>query len=156
MVLSAMRGDSALSRGAGNELSGKSDLPVKEERSRIQSLQTDEGITRSLKSRAQDTVYCADEDYETAEMIGNKLLMHVASAYRLIDGDAQEVVPEIKPIDQRKVLFEQLKAEYDHKALAEEAKRQGVSKRTAERWNLSWIENGLVLKINYGQYRKVA
>ena len=168
MVLTAMRGDSALSRGAGNELKpaydagltdekgGKSDLPVKEERSRIQSLQTDEGITRSPKSRAQDTVYCADEDYETAEMIGNKLLMHVASAYRLIDGDAQEVVPEIKPIDQRKVLFEQLKAEYDHKALAKEAKRQGVSKRTAERWNLSWIENGLVLKINYGQYRKVA
>ncbi len=99
--------------------------------------------------------FCCDEDYETAEMIGNKLLMHLAAAYRMIDGDAQDVVPEIKPIDQRKVLFEQLKGEYDHKALAEEAKRQGVSKRTVERWNLSWIENGLVQKINYGQYKKV-
>ena len=100
-------------------------------------------------------IYCANEDYETAEMIGNKLLMHLAAAYRMIDGDAQDVVPEIKPIDQRKVLFEQLKGEYDHKALAEEAKRQGVSKRTVERWNLSWIENGLVQKTNYGQYKKV-
>ena len=70
--------------------------------------------------------------------------------------DAQETVPEIKPIDQRKVLFEQLKAEYDHQALAEEAKRQGVSKRTVERWNLSWIENGMVEKKSHGQYRKVA
>ena len=101
-------------------------------------------------------IECRDEDYETAEIIGSKLLIHMASAYRMIDGDAQETVPEIKPIDQRKVLFEQLKAEYDHQALAEEAKRQGVSKRTVERWNLSWIENGMVEKKSHGQYRKVA
>ena len=79
----------------------------------------------------------------------------MASAYRMIDGDAQEVVPEIKPIDQRKVLFEQLKGEYSHSDLANEAKLQGISKRTVERWNLSWIENGLVQKTNYGQYKKV-
>ena len=103
-----------------------------------------------------DTIYCRDEDYETAEMIGNKMLLHMAAAYRMIDGDAQDVVPEIKPIDQRKVFFEQLKAEYNHGDLAEEAKRQGISKRTIERWNQSWIENGLVEKTNHGQYRKVA
>ena len=102
-----------------------------------------------------DVLYCADEDYETAAMIGNKMLLHMASAYRMIDGDAQEVVPEIKPIDQRKVLFEQLKGEYSHSDLANEAKLQGISKRTVERWNLSWIENGLVQKTNYGQYKKV-
>lgn len=103
-----------------------------------------------------DTLYCSDQDYETAEMIGNKMLLHMASAYRMIDGDAQDVVPEIKPLDQRKVLFEQLKGEYSHGDLAEEAKRQGVSKRTVERWNLSWIEIGIVEKTNHGQYRKVA
>ena len=101
-------------------------------------------------------LYCRDEDYETAEMIGNKMLLHMAAAYRMIDGDAQEVVPEIKPLDQRKVLFEQLKGEYSHGDLAEEAKRQGISKRTVERWNLNWIETGLVEKTNHGQYRKVA
>ena len=103
-----------------------------------------------------EKILCADEDYETAEMIGNKMLLHMASAYRMIDGDAQDVVPEIKPLDQRKVLFEQLKGEYSHGDLAEEAKRQGVSKRTVERWNLSWIEIGIVEKTNHGQYRKVA
>lgn len=103
-----------------------------------------------------DTLYCSDQDYETAEMIGNKMLLHLAAAYRMIDGEKQECVPEIKPIDQRKVVFEQLKAEYNHGDLAEEAKRQGISKRTIERWNQSWIENGLVEKTNHGQYRKVA
>ena len=119
--------------------------------------ESNSGLTDKDDNRPSlvDTIYCSDQDYEAAEMIGNKLLLHMANAYRMIDGDAQDVVPEIKPIDQRKVLFEQLKEEYDHKALAEEAKRQGVSKRTVERWNLSWIENGLVRKVNYGQYRKV-
>lgn len=133
MVLTAMRGES-----------GESDSPEKEESNRI------------LSGTMDKTFYCSDEDYETAEMIGNKMLLHMAAAYRMIDGDAQDVVPEIKPLDQRKVLFDQLKTEYSHGDLAEEAKRQGVSKRTVERWNLSWIEIGLVEKTNHGQYRKVA
>jgi len=123
---------------------------------RIAMILTAMRIEPSAISHQHSAFLCRDEDYEAAEMIGNKLLLHMACAYRMIDGDAQDVVPEIKPIDQRKVLFEQLKAEYDHKALAEEAKRQGISKRTIERWNLSWIENGLVEKTNHGQYRKVA
>lgn len=117
---------------------------------------TNETINGYNPTSMNKVVECADEDYETAEMIGNKMLLHMAAAYRMIDGDAQECVPEIKPIDQRKVVFEQLKAEYNHGDLAEEAKRQGVSKRTVERWNLSWIENGLVEKLSHGQYRKVA
>ena len=133
VILTAMRSES-----------GESYSPETEERSRIVSGTTNKAFL------------CCDEDYETAEMIGNKLLLHMAAAYRMIDGDAQDVVPEIKPIDQRKVLFEQLKGEYSHGDLAEEAKRQGVSKRTVERWNLSWIENGLVEKTNHGQYRKTA
>ena len=78
-----------------------------------------------------------------------------ASAYRMIDGDAQDVVPEIKPIDQRKVLFEQLKSEYAHKELVAEAKTQGISARTAFRWNEKWLHEGLITKAEYGIYRKV-
>lgn len=99
---------------------------------------------------------CTDNDYETAEFIGNKLLLHMASAYRMIDGDAQDVVPEIKPIDQRKVLFEQLKAEYALNELINEAKSQGVSRSSAIRWNNQWIEQGLIMKENHGNYKKVA
>ena len=103
-----------------------------------------------------DILTCPDEDYATAELIGNKLLLHMAAAYRMIDGDTLDLVPDIKPLDQRQVLFEQLKTEYNHKDLANEAARQGVSKRTAERWNIFWIENGLIVKTKYGEYQKVA
>ncbi len=98
---------------------------------------------------------CTNEDYQTAEMIGNKLLLHMAAAYRMIDGESQELVPEIKPLDQRKVLFEQLPEEYQLNKLIEEAKCQGISRRSAIRWNNSWQENGLVTKVKYGLYQKV-
>ena len=111
--------------------------------------------SRLLDGTIDERIFCCDEDYEAAEMIGNKMLLHMASAYRMIDGDAQEVVPEIKAIDQRKVLFEQLKGEYKLQELIDEAKSQGVSRRSAIRWNDSWQEKGLVEKINYGHYKKV-
>ena len=133
MILTAMRSES-----------GESYSPETEERSRIVSGTTNKAFL------------CCDEDYETAEMIGNKLLLHMATAYRMIDGDAQEVVPEIKPIDQRKVLFEQLKAEYALGELISEAKSQGVSRSSAIRWNNQWIEQGLITKENHGNYKKVA
>ena len=105
---------------------------------------------------AMDKVYCTDEDYETAEVIGNKLLLHMAAAYRMIDGKSQELVPEIQPLDQRKVLFEQLPEEYQLNTLITEAKTQGISRRSAIRWNDSWQENGLVKKVNHGNYKKIA
>ena len=102
-----------------------------------------------------ENIFCSDTDYATAELIGNRLLLHMAAAYRMIDGDATDVVPEIKPIDQRKVLFEQLKGEYKLQELISEAKSQGISRRSAIRWNDSWQEKGLVLKMDYGHYKKV-
>ena len=99
---------------------------------------------------------CSDTDYATAELIGNKLLLHMAAAFRMIDGDAHDLVPNIKPLDQRQVLFEQLKPEFQLNELISEAKAQGISRRRAIRWNDVWQENGLVEKLNHGNYRKIA
>ena len=128
MILSAMR----MSASNADEIDGEKDRPY-----------------------MVDTIYCSDEDYETAEMIGNKMLLHMAAAYRMIDGDKQDVVPEIKPLDQRKVLYEQLKGTFERKELIKEAKAQGISERTAERWNDKWLEHGQVIKLEHGRYRKV-
>ncbi|MBR6064900.1 MAG: DUF3987 domain-containing protein [Paludibacteraceae bacterium] len=144
MVLSVMRGGENPHTMRGNEHT----------ESRMLSGKMDETGGDKDRPSLVDTIFCRDEDYEAAEMIGNKLLLHMAAAYRMIDGDKQECVPEIKPIDQRKVVFEQLKAEYKLQELISEAKSQGVSRRTAIRWNDSWQENGMVLKTDYGHYKK--
>lgn len=143
MILTAMRRMSASNADETDGENGECHSPATEEESGDKNI-----------AEGRNTIFCTDEDYETAEMIGNKLLLHMASAYRMIDGDAQEVVPEIKPLDQRKVLFEQLKAEYKLQELITEAKSQGISRATVIRWNDAWQEQGMVSKIEYGHYRK--
>ena len=101
-------------------------------------------------------LYCADEDYEAAEMIGNKLLLHMASAYRMIDGDAQEVVPEIKPLDQRTILLNLLPEEFESKLLIAEAQSQGIPQSTVMRWCGQWIDRGILCRLSYGHYKKIA
>ena len=133
MILSAMRMGS-----------GESDSPVKEERSRILSGTTDVVLE------------CLDEDYQTAEMIGGKLILHMAAAYKMIEGDKAELVPAIEMSCQKQMLFERLGTEFEHRELVEEAKAQGVSVRTAERWALRWIDGGLLQKLQHGMYKKVS
>ena len=113
------------------------------------------GMSESNSDATEKVIVCSNEDYQIAELIGNKLLLHMAQAYRMIEGDKQELVPEIKPLDQRKVLFEQMPATFERKELIKEAKTQGISERTAERWNDKWLEAGVVIKLEHGRYRKV-
>ena len=98
---------------------------------------------------------CSDTDYATAELIGNKLILHMASAYRLIKGAKEVAVPKIQALDQRKMLLSLLPEEFESKTLVAEAAAQGISPRTATRWNEDWQQQGMVQKIKYGTYKKV-
>lgn len=97
---------------------------------------------------------CTDADYAMAEMIGNKLLLHMAAAYRMIKGAEEEAVPKVQALDQRKMLLSLLPEEFEMKILLEEAQLQGISRRTVFNWNDEWQEQGKVQKIRHGVYRK--
>lgn len=99
-------------------------------------------------------IECSDTDYQTAELIGNKLLLHMAMAYRLIKGEEQKAVPQIQPLDQRQMLLSLLPEEFETKQLVKEAKAQGISRRTIFLWNEDWQKNGVVVKIKHGVYKK--
>jgi hypothetical protein len=131
MILSMLRMTSALSRGAGNELKPE-----------LNSGLTDKGL------------YCMDEDYQTAELIGNKLILHMAQAYQLVKGTEKVEQPKVKPLDQKQILLSLLPEEFEVQNLVTEAKAQGLSYRTATRWNEGWLEEGVVVKIRHGVYRK--
>ena len=98
---------------------------------------------------------CSDRDYQIAEMIGNKLILHMAMAYRMIKGAEQVSVPKIQPLDQRKMLLSLLPEEFETKTLVDEAKLQGLTERTAFRWTDEWQQSGIVQKIRHGVYRKM-
>ena len=110
--------------------------------------------TDRFADRIQTELHCSDSDYQTAELIGNKLILHMAAAYRMIKGAEQVSVPKVQPLDQRKMLLSLLPEEYEVQNLVTEAKSQGLSYRTATRWNEGWMEEGLVIKVRHGVYRK--
>ena len=112
-----------------------------------------ESKVESQKSKA-DLLVCADADYQMAEMIGNKLILHIAAAYRTIKGKEEVAVPKIETLDQRMMLLSLLPDEYESWTLVNEAKAQGVAERTAFRWNEKWQEEGVVMKIRQGHFKK--
>ena len=97
---------------------------------------------------------CSDEDYQIAELIGNKLILHMAQAYQMIKGTQKVSIPSVKPLDQKQILLSLLPVEFESWTLVSEAKTQGVPERTAFRWNEKWQEEGIVLKIRQGHFRK--
>lgn len=143
MILTAMR-HSALTRGEGDELKSPHTMRENEH--------TD---SRMTFGKINDAFVCSDVDYQTAELIGNKLILHMAAAYRMIKGAEEVSVPKVQALDQRKMLLSLLPEEFETKTLLEEAKSQGVPIRTAGRWNDKWVEEGVVVKIRQGHYRKI-
>ncbi len=112
-----------------------------------------EAHPRPLPER-RGVIECTDEDYQTAELIGNKLILHIAQAYQLIEGTQKTELPAVKPLDQRQILLSLLPEEFESKTLVAEAKAQGVTERTAFRWNDEWQHSGIVLKVRHGVYKK--
>lgn len=80
----------------------------------------------------------------------------MAQAYQMIKGSEKILTPAIKPLDQKQILLSLLPVEFESKTLVSEAQSQGISPRTATRWNDEWQQSGFVEKIRYGVYKKIA
>ena len=100
-------------------------------------------------------LYCSDADYFTAELIGSKLILHMAAAYRLINGSTTELVPAIQTSFQKQLLFSALQPEFETRNVLAQAVAHGVPERTAYRWTGIWLRDGLITKISHGHYRKI-
>lgn len=78
----------------------------------------------------------------------------MAQAYQLVKGTEKVEQPKVKPLDQKHILLSLLPEEFESKKLVDEAKSQGLTERTAFRWNDEWQQTGVVLKIRHGVYKK--
>ena len=103
-----------------------------------------------------ENIVCTDEDYATAELIGNKLILHMAQAYQLVKGTEKIEAPKVKPLDQKQILLSLLPEEFESKTLLAEAQTQGIPQSTVMRWCSQWIENGILHRPSFGHYKKIA
>lgn len=110
----------------------------------------------SSRDFSSEPLLCSDVDYATAELIGNKLILHMAQAYQLIQGSKPIETPAVKPLDQKQILLSLLPDEFGHAILVKEAAAQGIPPRTAERWNENWQQQGIVFRVKHDCYKKIA
>ena len=127
---------------------------------RLSSITSESDSDNSSLSGARgvrpENIVCSDLDYATAELIGNKLILHMAQAYQLIKGTEKIEAPKVKPLDQKAILLSLLPDEFESKTLVAEAQSQGISRATVLRWNDEWQNHGFIQKIKYGVYKKIA
>ena len=90
-----------------------------------------------------------------AELIGSKLILHMAAAYRLINGDTTELVPSIQTTCPKQLLFTSLQPEFAHQSLVESAKAHGIPKSTVLRWTTQWVDDGKLIRISHGIFKKI-
>lgn len=119
-------------------------------------LDSDTSSLSSARGVRPENLVCSDADYATAELIGNKLILHMAQAYQLIKGTEKVSLPAVKPLDQKQILLSLLPAEFGHAVLLKEAATQGIPARTAERWNEGWQQTGIVFRLKHDCYKKIA
>ena len=101
-------------------------------------LDSDTSSLSGARGVRPENIVCADEDYATAELIGNKLILHMAQAYQLVKGTEKIEAPKVRPLDQKQILLSLLPEEFESKTLVDEAQLQGISRRTAFNWSEEW------------------
>ncbi len=111
---------------------------------------------RESETERESVLVCSKEDFETAMVIGTKMLLHAADAYNQITEGNQEAVPSIKGSYQKDTFFVSLPQAFSTGECISLASRMGASEKTARRWIDHWIETGVLVKEKHGVFEKTA
>ncbi|MCQ2324613.1 MAG: DUF3987 domain-containing protein [Paludibacteraceae bacterium] len=112
-------------------------------------------LRQSLSLSASQPLTCSDSDFQTAMVIGTKLLLHAADAYNQIATADREAVPSIKGSYQKDTFFVSLPNSFSTGECLSIADKMGISERTTKRWLGQWTELGQLVH-SYGNYEKTA
>ena len=99
-------------------------------------------------------IVCTEEDFQTAMVIGTKMLLHAADAYNQITEENKEAVPSIKGSYQKETFFVSLPESFSTGESIALAGKMGVAQRTAERYISQMVSTGLLTCPKYGFYKK--
>ena len=111
-------------------------------------------ISRSDSESIEKPMVCSEEDFQTAMVIGTKMLLHAADAYNQITEDNREAVPSIRGSYQKQTFFVSLPEEFSTGECIALAGKMGVAQRTAERYISQLVSTGQLTSPKYGFYKK--
>lgn len=96
-----------------------------------------------------------EADFQTAMLIGRKLLLHAADAYMQIRADQVEAIPAARGSFQQLTFLASLPKEFSTAECQAQASSYGVTSRSVERWLVQWVNDGTISRVAHGFYRKV-
>lgn len=99
-------------------------------------------------------LFCSDQDFSTALLIGRKLLLHAADAFTQINADRSDAIPAARGSFQQTTLFSALPDEFSTDACLQLAADSGISERSVKRWLTQWTVEGVLARLSRGSYRK--
>lgn len=106
-------------------------------------------------SSIPETLLCTPADFETALLLGTKLLLHAADAYTQIDGTNQQPIPQMQGSYQKSVFLATLPSQFTTGECISFGIKMGASERTIRRWLEKWMNDGSICKEAHGLYKKV-
>ena len=107
-----------------------------------------------ISRSASDSIVCSEEDFQTAMVIGTKMLLHAADAYNQITEENKEAVPSIKGSYQKETFFVSLPESFSTGECIALAGKMGVAQRTAERYISQMVSTGQLINLKHGIYKK--
>lgn len=112
--------------------------------------------TMMARLKGAEILHPTEEDFQTAMLIGRKLLLHAADAYMQINADRVAAIPAARGSFQQLTFLTALPKEFSTEECMKMADQSGIARRSAERWLSNWISEGSLVKPAKGYYRKTA
>lgn len=106
--------------------------------------------------RRNEPLYATQEDFQTAILITDKLILHIADSFTQIHGEKTAPLPASRTSVQRLTFLSQLPEKFTTAECLELGNEMGVSVRSVKRWLTDWTSSGCLQHSKQGEYVKTA
>lgn len=103
----------------------------------------------------EDDLICLDQDYTSAITIAEVLVSHISKVFLSLPKAAtQSSTHKGEKTLLRQNFYDALPSEFDRKQYSEIATRIGLNPRTVDRTIHTWCDEGKLVKVSHGEYKK--
>jgi len=105
-------------------------------------------------------IVCTDEDFKTMLLLVEKLVNHMVEVLSLLPEEEQTDISitmtdrQAEAKERRMAVLKALPEEFTTKMAATEGEKQGVPRKTVERWIKTWMESQNIERIAFGKFRQ--
>lgn len=102
----------------------------------------------------EHTLVCIDDDFNSAMIIAQVLVFHTTKVLRELPKAATAGSGNSQKTVRRQLFLDKLPGEFDRKTFVDVAAELGIPLKTAERNIKQWCDQGIIIHLDQGKYKK--